>query len=130
MTLTTDRANLARVLAEALEPLKMNVLNYAPANVTGRTAWIEPLSIVPDTAFGSIRITWQLTMTGSAKSNVIDQQRMLDQCTDAAVQAVIEKDAANLESIGEYFAIAEPTNGAAYPAARLTLVSYTSIKEK
>ncbi|WP_455952503.1 hypothetical protein [Arcanobacterium haemolyticum] len=129
MTISNDRANLARVLAEALEPLKMNVLNYAPASVSGRMAWIEPLGTVPGTTFGNIQITWQLTITGSAKSNVIEQQRKLDKCADAVVQAVTDSDAADLKSISEYFAIAEPTNGAAYPAARITLVSYTSIKE-
>ena len=128
MSIKADRKNLTKCLSEVL-PDDIEVLPYAPAVVTENIAYFELKSIDPDKVFGSIKLTWDLTITTSAKAKVKDQQRSLDLLTDTAIAAIVDAEAANLESVGEYFAIQEASNGAIYPATRLTFTSFTTIKE-
>lgn len=126
MSITQDRIDLAAVLHEPLAELGVSVYLYAPSVISAKIAWLEPVSITPDKTFGSLTITWQLTITAPAKTTAPKQQQFLDAVTDAALDAVT-RDAASLSHIDEYIALYEPSNSASYPAARLTLTSFTNI---
>lgn len=126
MSITHDRSNLATVLHEPLTALGVSVYLYAPSVMSAKIAWLEPVSITPDKTFGSLTITWQLTITAPANTTAARQQQFLDAVTDAALDAVTQ-DAASLSHIDEYIALYEPSNSATYPAVRLTLTSFTPI---
>lgn len=130
MSVQDDRAGIAAVLRQALAPLKIEGLDYAPGTVRAGIAWLDLSEIqAPENqtfAHKKMRTTWRVTITVSATLTVIEAQKQLDAALDAAMSAIVASGAADVETAGEYFGITE-TSGATFPAVRLTLSSIIDI---